>query len=262
MLPNFYSEEQTHGLRKEIEKICKSFVLEDHVKTVFSTTNQTGNSYFLDSGDKIRYFFEEKAFDAAGNLTKPFDKSINKIGHALHALSPVFKAFTHDPRNAAISRQLGLVRPKVAQSMYIFKQPGIGGVVVPHQDSTFLHTAPNSTLGFWVPVERCTTTNGCLWAIPGSHHGGLASQRRMVRSPDGGITFTAPPVEFPEKDFVPLEINAGTLVLLDGNLVHKSDENRSNVSRHAYTWHCIDGSHEYDKLNWLQPSAALPFPDL
>jgi phytanoyl-CoA hydroxylase len=133
---------------------------------------------------------------------------------------------------------------------------------VPHQDSTFLHTEPNSTLGFWVPVERCTTSNGCLWAIPGSHHGGLANQRRMVRTADGGVTFTAPQAEFVDKDFVALEINAGTLVLIHGNLVHKSDENRSTISRHAYTWHCIDGSHSYDALNWLQPSKALPFPDL
>lgn len=66
--------------------------------------------------------------------------------------------------------------------MYIFKQPRIGGVVVPHQDSTFVHTSPQSTIGFWVPLQDCTTTNGCLKMRPGSQNQGLLSGRRMVRT--------------------------------------------------------------------------------
>ena len=140
-------------------------------------------------------------------------------------------------------------------------------MVVPHQDSTFLHTTPLSTLGFWVPLERCTTTNGCLWAIPGSHKGGLTNNRRFVRksTTDGGesgLEFTAETAEFPSTGYVPLEIDAGTLVLLDGCLVHKSEENQSTVSRHAYTWHTVDGTCHYDAHNWLQPSKALPFPKI
>ena len=34
----------------------------------------------------------------------------------------------------------------VPQSMYIFKQAKIGSAVTPHQDSTFLHTAPKQTV--------------------------------------------------------------------------------------------------------------------
>ncbi len=53
------------------------------------------------------------------------------------------------------------------QSMYIFKQPSIGGVVVPHQDSTFIHTTPLSCVGLWWALEDATRDNGCLWAMPG-----------------------------------------------------------------------------------------------
>lgn len=34
--------------------------------------------------------------------------------------------------------------------------------------------------------------------------------------------------------------------------------NRSDVSRHAYTLHVVDGAAQYARENWLQRDAALP----
>ena len=65
------------------------------------------------------------------------------------------------------------------QSMYIFKQPGIGGKVGAHQDGTFLYTKPQSVVGMWYALEDCSKTNGCLWAVPGSHKG---KERKVPRS--------------------------------------------------------------------------------
>ena len=55
-----------------------------------------------------------------------------------------------------------------------------------------------------------------------------------------------------EKMDTPLEVKKGTLVLLHGRLPHYSCENKSNKSRHAYTFHIIDGKSNYPKYNWLQ----------
>jgi phytanoyl-CoA hydroxylase len=54
-------------------------------------------------------------------------KIFNKIGHALHALNPVFKenTFTENTRQAFVA--LDFKKPIICQSMYIFKQPFIGG---------------------------------------------------------------------------------------------------------------------------------------
>ena len=110
--------------------------------------------------------------------------------------------------------------------MYIFKQPGIGGQVVWHQDSSFLHTEPDSVVGLWLALEDATVENGCLWALPGGHLGALKS--RFVRAPGGGVTtIVHDPSPWPDQRFVPLETPRGTLVVLHGRLPHGSAANRS-----------------------------------
>ena len=95
------------------------------------------------------------------------------------------RAFTYKPRLAGVAADLGLVDALALQSMYIFKQPHIGGEVGCHQDATFLYTDPMTVTGFWFAIEDATLENGCLWAAPGGHRGPLrkvfkrnASQRR------------------------------------------------------------------------------------
>ena len=48
----------------------------------------------------------------------------------MHDLDPAFQAFSRTPELAAVATDLGFGDPQLLQSMYIFKQPGIGGEVV------------------------------------------------------------------------------------------------------------------------------------
>ena len=57
----------------------------------------------------------------------------------MHAqLTAVFPCNGRSQAMQALFRSLEFKRPLPVQSMYICKQPKIGGEVVPHQDSTFL----------------------------------------------------------------------------------------------------------------------------
>jgi phytanoyl-CoA hydroxylase len=229
------------------------------VRHVFSALEQTqlGDSYFEESGDKIRYFFEKDAFDEHGDLRQPKEQSLNKMGHAMHDLDPVFDAFSRTPDLAAVVASLGYAEPAILQSMYIFKPPRIGGEVHCHQDSTFLYTEPESCVGFWFALEDATLENGCMQFIPGAHKGPL--KELHYRGADGRMTFrTLDATPWPEGATVPAEARTGTLVIFDGRAPHLSGPNLSARSRHAYTLHVIDRRSHYPAENWLQRAADLP----
>lgn len=214
------------------------------------------------------------AFDSKGQLTQPKAKAINKIGHYLHTLSPPFASLlspglqnSHSP--SAIARSLGFKQPQCLQSMVICKQPKIGGAVPPHQDSTFLYTDPPSAVGFWYALEDATKENGCLSFLRGSHRWAPV-RKRFVRKANGegtefienkGKVFPDGP-EYGEQvgrnEYEGIyelgEVKAGSLVLIHGNLLHKSEKNTSSKGRIIYTFHVIDGhGAAYDERNWLQP---------
>ena len=256
VLERFVSEADCDQLRTRAEELVQEFNLQDIV-SVFSTQeqNRLTDDYFLNSGDKIRFFFEENAFNDDGTLKYEKEKSINKIGHALHDLDPVFDRFSRSTKLKALAASLGFENSLLLQSMYIFKQPNIGGEVTCHQDSTFLYTEPVEIVGLWFGLEEATIENGCLWAIPGGHQEGLKS--RWVRSPEGMkfLTFNAEP--WREDRLLPLEVPKGSLILLNGLLPHRSFENRSPRSRQAYTLHLIKADAHYPADNWLQRSLPL-----
>ncbi|VDI05437.1 Hypothetical predicted protein [Mytilus galloprovincialis] len=203
-----------------------------------------------------------------GKLKVEKQLSLNKIGHALHVLNPVFKKLTFDERIKAIAKSISLVDPVVCQSMYIFKQPGIGGEVIPHQDATFLHTDPMKLFGIWIALEDAKEENGCLYFIPGSHKSGIYGNRRMIRNPDKSegqptCTFRGEVEKFDDNKWVPAPVKKGGLVLIHGEVVHKSEKNTSDQSRNIYTFHVFDQKNtKYSEENWLQPSEAVPFTPL
>lgn len=263
-LPNELTPEQVKAVLNQSNSLLENFELEGHPMTKFTTGEgegsegeHVGDKYFLESGDKVHYFFEGNAFDKEGNLTKPKHKAINKVGHALHVLDPEFSKISLTQRNRDIADSLGFKDPRILQSMLICKQPEIGGEVPTHQDATFLYTKPQSAIGFWYALEDCTTTNGCLEFVPGSHKN-YGIPKRFVRKQDlSGTEFinVEGQQEFedpPKSEFKIVDCPAGSLVLIHNSVLHRSNNNTSDKSRYAYTFHTIDGVCEYDEKNWLQ----------
>jgi phytanoyl-CoA hydroxylase len=258
IIAGFAEAEACDALRGRARELVAAFDPAGE-RSIFSTHEQTRTSdnYFLNSGDRVSFFFEEEAFDSEGRLRQSKERSINKIGHALHDLDPLFNHFSRTKKLAALVSDLGFARPLLIQSMYVFKQPNIGGEVICHQDATFLYTEPLSVVGLWFALEDACEENGCLWAIPGGHLRGLKS--RFVRAPDGGTSFqTLDERAWPTDQLIPLEVKKGTLIVLHGLLPHMSLTNRSPKSRHAYTLHIIESDSHYPADNWLQRAKEMP----
>ena len=258
VLEDFVSVSDCQRLRDQALKLIDEFD-PSTVRSVFSAMEQTqiGDSYFEESGDKIRFFFEQDAFGDDGELKQSKEDSLNKMGHAMHDLDPVFDAFSRTPELAAVVESLGYDDPVLLQSMYVFKPPRIGGEVYCHQDSTFLYTDPESCIGFWFALEDATTENGCMHFIPGGHKGPL--KELHYRDQSGKMTFkTLDETPWPENATVPAAVKAGSMVIFDGRAPHLSGANLSDKSRHAYTVHVIDRNSHYPVENWLQRDANIP----
>ncbi len=257
VLPGFVDDDACDSLMRRAAEIVDEFDARS-MRSIFTTDERERvyDAYFLASGDKVRCFFESDAVDESGSLVVDKGRSINKIGHAMHDLDPTFNDFSRTSDLEELAAALGYADPLLLQSMFIFKHPEIGGEVGVHQDATFLYTEPNSTVGLWFALQDARIDNACLWVVPGGHHHGLA--RRNVRSADGGTTFVELAGGVPDSPQVPLEVDKGTLVVLDGLLPHRSDANHSARSRQAYTLHLIERAAEYPADNWLRRAPDMP----
>ena len=257
VIEGFVPAPQCATLRERAEALVQLHAPQ-HGHTVFSTQDQSHarDAYFEESANRIGVFFEEGAHDAEGNLTVPLAKAVNKLGHAMHNLDPVFNAFSRTADLQSVSSSLGLIDPLLVQSMYIFKQPGIGGEVNCHQDSTYLYSEPSSAVGFWFAIEGAHQGNGCLGGIAGSHTQGLREVFRRHANGQLALDVLQPDLQWDSASAEWLEVEQGTLIVFDGLFAHLSAANRSAQSRHAYTLHAVDRQAHYPASNWIQPPNA------
>uniref|UniRef100_A0A1A8V2S7 Phytanoyl-CoA dioxygenase domain-containing protein 1 n=2 Tax=Nothobranchius TaxID=28779 RepID=A0A1A8V2S7_NOTFU len=273
VLDGLLTPQECDELKQRMNEIVDRMDVPEHCRISFSTDHDEqlqkqmqGNAdYFITSGDKVRFFFEKGVFDDKGEFIVPKQRSLNKVGHALHAHESLYRKVTHSPKVQGIAKKLGLSNPVILQSMYIFKQPGIGGEVTPHQDATFLYTEPlGRVMGLWIALEDATVNNGCLWFIPGSHSTGIS--RRMVRTPEDTYPLTdfiGRERPYDEETFVAAPVRKGGVVLIHGEVVHRSAQNNSDDSRHVYTFHIMEAlDTHWSPDNWLQPTEELPFTPL
>ena len=268
IVPDLFSAEAVERLRERAVKLVDEWTPSEKEFSVFQTSLsqvETTDEYFLNSGSRISFFLEKDVLSPDRRFLFPKARCINKIGHALHELDPTFRAFSHSRPMRQLAQAAGLSDPLLVQSMYIFKQPRVGGDVTPHQDNSFVITEPSSCVGIWVALEKATRDNGCLWAIPGSHTVPVSTYFvRDPSRPDSKVLFdpvpdVEPAARWPAGQFSPLEVDVGTVIMLHGNLVHRSYSNLSADSRHAFTLHLVDATARYSPRNWLQRPVEMPF---
>jgi phytanoyl-CoA hydroxylase len=253
-LPDAISERQIQRVRRAAERIVDEFDIDAH-RTVFSTGDRDRgrDDYFMDSAEAVHCFLEEDALDEAGHLRKPKHLAINKIGHALHDKVPEFGEFCRLPLFAETLRELGYAQPVLWQTMYIFKQPHIGGEVRWHQDASYLVSRPSSITGVWIALEDATRDNGCLWVQPGGHRSPLRELYEVDPVTREGTLRTIDETPWPsDAEALALEVSAGSVVFFNDHMPHYSSKNTSERSRHALTLHVGEASTLWPETNWLQ----------
>lgn len=261
LIENAIPQSQLERIRDAALRIVDDFDADRH-RSVFSTGDgdRGRDDYFMASAESVHCFLEEGAIGPNGALNRPKEEAINKIGHALHDRVPAFSAFCRLAPIVETLRTIGYERAQLWQSMYIFKQPRIGGEVRWHQDAAYLLTKPASVVGFWVAVEDARLDNGCLWLQPGGHRGPLREIFEVDPASHRGELRVLDETPWPAAgEGIPLEVRAGSLVIFDDHMPHYSSQNRSMRSRHAFTMHFADPASRWPETNWLQRRRLAPF---
>ncbi|WP_246187073.1 phytanoyl-CoA dioxygenase family protein [Microlunatus speluncae] len=150
--------------------------------------------------------------------------------HYPHKGSELFRAaLAHRPIVDVLTRLIG-PNVKAMQSMFFIKSEGKPGQAW-HQDEHFIPTRDRSLTAAWIALDDATVQNGCLWVIPGSHRRGVLYPDR--ETDDARFDCTNEAFDFPysDADAVPVEIAAGTALIFNGYLLHRSLQ---NSGRHGY----------------------------
>ena len=275
VLKNFLTPEEVKDAMGEICQLTRKGIEELKGQKVKVFESQ-GSQYHMDSQDKSFLFFEQGALDESGNLLVDQMRAVHKIGHAAHNYGPVAKSIVFSEKmKEAIKKITEQSNPVLTQSMYLVKQPKIGGKREIHQDESYLRTEPNGhVFGVWIALDDATLENGCLDFIPGSHTDPRFNpltrfHERQPGGPKDGLicvyTGDAPYLHDDLKDeFVRVPMKSGDVVILHGLTVHKSEANKSGNPRAAFTFHCYNKISSVDWIPsnmWLESEGRV-FPPL
>lgn len=123
VIEDFLSEEEMHSLLNETDHLIDQCNLDQSLTPFHPNGSYVRSKYFIESADKIAYFFETAALDSDGKLRAPLHQSLNKIGHNLHDLNPVFEKITYQEKFKQIPKDLGWVSPSLCNRWLFLNSP-------------------------------------------------------------------------------------------------------------------------------------------
>ncbi|MFB7215958.1 phytanoyl-CoA dioxygenase family protein [Streptomyces sp. NPDC056255] len=236
VLPDVLDEDDIHELRAEAAAVCRGE--RGPLPGVLQHTN------------------EAQQHDAASDPRTPDERDADTMRgylciHQPHKVSPVLRSALSIP--ALVPALTGVIGPdvKAMQSMLFIKSEGKPGQAW-HQDEYFIPTRDRSLTAAWIALDDATVRNGCLWVLPGSHRRGVIYPARAQQDARFDCSDEAYAFPYRDEDAVPVEVAAGTVVLFNGYLLHRSLPNSAERGfRRALVNHYMSASS-------LLPWGALP----
>lgn len=113
---------------------------------------------------------------------------------------------------------------------FLYKVPGANSELAAHQDWTIVDEKHNVALNCWVPLCDVSLENGPIMIMPGSHNDNF----NVVRAPTLPFFFSGNE-DLVLRELIPMEVKAGTAVILNQSVIHYSPPNKSSKIRKAIT---------------------------
>ncbi|WP_308916566.1 phytanoyl-CoA dioxygenase family protein [Jannaschia sp. LMIT008] len=172
-------------------------------------------------------------------------------------------------------RMVGLAESTIGAPIYLYshkmtmKQPREGGAWEWHQDFGYWYNygclAPQMN-SIYVSLDRATRENGCLQVLKGTHALGRLDHIRE----DGQTNVSQEHLDAALERFehVYVEMEPGDALVFHGNLLHRSDANRSDQHRWGYicSYNAVENApfkrvRDYGNYEELKTVAAGSFKD-
>ena len=164
--------------------------------------------------------------DLAGGGKKDKKESITQIMVPSRHLTSLLDS-EYYLKITSIARQLLGEDLEIDFDMFINKPPFSNSPTPWHQDCAYWIDMPDKrAISAWMPLDRATLDNGCMWYVPASH---LQPMRQHTSTAKNG----ALTCEGTEKEAVYVELQPGSVVLHHGGTVHYSRGNTTTSQRKA-----------------------------
>lgn len=120
--------------------------------------------------------------------------------------------------------------PIAAFRAMFMNKPAQQGTLLPWHQDRWSHLDRDPLITVWTALDPATIANGCVEIVPRSH------QRGLLNSAHGSGFLTSEQADEASKGPTQfLELAPGEAVLLHNWLLHRSDVNRSDIARRAYS---------------------------
>ena len=174
--------------------------------------------------------------------------------HYPHKLSALMHAQISHPSIVPVLTSLIGPNVKSMQSMLFIKAEGKPGQAW-HQDEFFIPTRDRSLTAAWTALDDATVENGCLWVLPGSHRAGVIYPNAEHDDRDYDCSVASYGFPYQDTDAVPVEVEAGSTVVFNGYLLHKSLPHRGHGGyRRALVNHYMSAE---SLLPWFLPGPEV-----
>ena len=153
-----------------------------------------------------------------------------------HRTDPAFlDMMRYQPIVAIVERILGGTASGLGGEFFYMK-PGTLGFLS-HQDNAYVQAPPDAFLSAWTALTDINADNGALIFYPGTHKLGALATREVARptgpgqNPGAQATECIMPGELPG---VTMSLRRGSTVFFHSQLVHSSNDNRSDKFRYSF----------------------------
>lgn len=170
-------------------------------------------------------------------------------------------------------RMVNLAEDAVGKPVYLYshkmtmKQPREGGAWEWHQDFGYWYNygclAPDM-MSIYVALDKATVENGCLQVLKGSHK--LGRLNHIRENEQTNVEQEHLEAALKRFEHVYVEMDEGDALVFDGNLLHRSDANRSDTYRWGYicSYNAVDNApfkrvREYGNFEELKKVPAGAF---